>query len=141
MTPTAVVLLGVIAAAVFVMAALQVGAAIYAARMARRLEAMLGRVEREVQPAIEKLTALSGDAAKAAALAAAQVERVDRLLDEVTARTETALTSLQRAIDAPQREAAAMVAGVRAIVRSLRDARRARRRSGAFEEDDALFIG
>jgi hypothetical protein len=51
------------------------------------------------------------------------------------------MTSVQRAIDAPQREATALVAGVRAAVTALRNARRSRRRPGAFDEDDALFIG
>ena len=141
MNSTAVVFLGVIAVAVLVMALLQVGAVVYAARLARRVEGVVGRLEKDVQPALERLTSMSGDAARATSLAAAQVERVDRLLDEVTVRADRALTSVQRAIDAPQREATALVAGVRAAVGALRGARRARSRQGAFDEDDALFIG
>ncbi len=141
MSSTAVVFLGVIAVAVLVMAVLQVGAVVYAARLARRVEGVVTRLERDVQPAVERLTSLSGDAARATALAAAQVERVDRLLDEVSVRADRALTSVQRAIDVPQREATALVAGVRAAVGALRGARRARSRSGTLEEDDALFIG
>ncbi len=141
MNSTAVVFLGVIAVAVLVMAMLQVGAVVYAARLARRVEAVVARLERDVQPSVERLNALSGDAARATALAAAQVERVDRLLDQFSGRADRAMTSVQRAIDAPQREATALVAGVRAAVTALRNARRSRRRPGAFDEDDALFIG
>lgn len=141
MSSTAVVFLGVIAVAVFVMAALQVGAVVYAARLARRVEGVVSRLERDVQPAIERLTALSGDAARATSLAAAQVERVDKLLGEFSARADHAMTSVQRALDTPQREATALVAGVRAALDALRESRRSRRRSGPFDEDDALFIG
>jgi len=137
----AVVFLGVIAVAVFVMALLQVGAVVYAARLARRAEGLLTRLEHDIQPAIARVTALTGDAARAAALAASQVERADRLLDEITVRADRAFTSVQRAIGTPQREATALVAGVRAAVGALRGARQARRRRSGFDEDDALFIG
>lgn len=140
-SPAAVVFLGVIAAAVLVMALVQVGAIVYAARMARRLDAVVTRLERDVQPAIERLTAMTGEAARAASVAAAQVDRVDRLVDDLSRRAERTVTKLQRAVDAPQREATALVAAVRAAVGALRAGRRARRRGSQFDEDDALFIG
>ena len=56
-------------------------------------------------------------------------------------RADRAFTSVQRAIGTPQREATALVAGVRAAVGALRGARQARRRRSGFDEDDALFIG
>ena len=141
MSPTAVAFLGVIAVSVLVMALIQVGAIVFAARLARRVEALLGRVERDLQPAMERLTSMSGDASRAATLAAAQVERVDRALDDLTRRADRTVAHVQRALSRPQREGAAVVAGVRGFVSSLRDQRRARRATSALDDDDALFIG
>jgi hypothetical protein len=139
---TAVAFLGVIAGSVLLMALIQVGAIIFAARLAKRLEAIVSRIERDVQPAIERLTAMSGEASRAATLAASQVERVDRVLDDLTRRAEHTAVQVQRALSRPQREGAAVVAGVRSFVSSLRDQQRTRRaRTSGLEEDDALFIG
>jgi hypothetical protein len=139
---TAVAFLGVIAVSVLVMATIQVGVAIYAARLARRVEALVGRLERDIQPAIERLTAMSGEASRAATLAASQVERVDRMLDDLTRRAEHTATQVQRVFTRPQRESAALVAGVRGFVASLREQQQARRaRTAGLDDDDALFIG
>jgi hypothetical protein len=142
---TAVTFLGVIAAAIAVMALIQVGVIVFAVRFARRFEVLVARVERDVQPAIERLTTMSGEAARAASIAAAQVERVDRTMDVLSRRAEETALRVQRLVGVPEREAAALVSGVRAAIGSLRDHRRearAARRAGAIADDeDALFIG
>jgi len=143
---TAVALLGTIAVAVAVMALIQVGAVVFAVRAARRVDALLGRLERDLEPALERVTALTGEAARAAGLAAAQVERVDRVAAELSARVEASATAVQRAIGRPAREGAALVAGVRAGLVTLRDLRRRRRAGGegadvAAGEEDPWFIG
>lgn len=145
MTMTAeAVLLGVIAAGVTTMAVLQAAAAVVALRLARRTEALVGRLERDLQPAMERLSFMSGEAARAASIAAAQVARVDQVLDRLAVRADEAMASVHRAVEVPQREVAALAAGLRATVAALREARRhARRRrdgTGAGEEDP-LFIG
>ena len=142
MTSTAVALLGAIALATLVMAAVQVGAIIYGARLTRRANALVTKLERDVAPIIERLTAMSGDASRAATLAALQVEKVDRLVTDLSDRVDRTMAAAQRALVAPAREGAALAAGVRATVgsfRALRAQRRAARVGG--EEDDALFIG
>ena len=141
MSSTAIAFLGVIAASVLIMALIQVGAILYAARLAKRVEALAGRLEHDVQPAIQRLTAMSGEASRAATLAASQVERVDRMFDDQTRRAEHTAAQMQRAVTRPQREGAAVVAGVRGFVSSLRDQQRARRARAGLDEDDALFIG
>jgi hypothetical protein len=139
---TAIAFLGVIAGSVLLMAVLQVVAIVFAARLARRLDAVVGRIERDIQPALQRLTAMSGEASRAATLAAAQVERVDRVLDELARRAEHTAASVQRALLRPQREGVAVVAGVRGFVSSLRDQRRTKRtRAAGLDEDHALFIG
>jgi hypothetical protein len=133
------VFLGVIALSVLVMAAIQVGAVIAGARLARRVDALTSRVEREFDPVVTNLKRVGEDAARAAALTAAQVERADRLFADVSARLEHAAASVQAAVSAPAREGLALLAAVRAAVLGLR-AGAARPRPRA-EDDDALFIG
>jgi hypothetical protein len=142
-TPTAVAFLGAIAVATVVMALIQLGAIIYAARTARRLEQLLSRIERDIQPMIEHLTTMSGEAARTAALAAEQVQRADRLLTDLGRRLDHSVNAVQRALTRPAREGAALIAGVRAAALTLRDLRRRRPGSAGqpFDEDDALFIG
>jgi hypothetical protein len=141
-TETAAAFLGAIALATVVMAAIQVGAIVYGARLARRAEALVARVERDVAPIVERLTAMSTDASRAAALAALQVEKVDRLVTDVTLRVDRTMAAAQRVLVAPAREGVALAAAVRATVATLRELRRQRRAARlAGEDDDALFIG
>jgi hypothetical protein len=134
------VFLGVIALSVLVMAAIQVGAVIYGARLARRVDALASRVEREFDPVVASLKSIGADAARASALAAAQVERADRLFADVSARVEHAAASVQAAVSAPAREGLALLSAVRAMLLALRSgaARQSRPRA---EDDVALFIG
>ena len=135
--------LGIIAAAVLVMAVIQVGAIIAAARLAQRVSRLAAQVERDMAPLVANLQTIGAEAARASALATAQVERADRLFAEVSARVEETTAVVQQAIMAPAREGLAVMAGLRAALTSLRDARQAAtgRRAARGEEDDPLFIG
>jgi hypothetical protein len=136
--------LGVIALATLVMALIQVGAIVYLARMARRIEGVLGRVERDLQPTVDRINVVSHEAAKAATLATMQLERIDKTLTNVAGRVDDTVLSLQRSLSAPAKEGAALMAAVRATVGALRDARDARRKragDGPYsDDDDYLFI-
>lgn len=57
--------LGVIAAGVLVMAAIQVAAVVVAARLARRVDRFAGRLEEDLRPIVTGLQALTEDAARA----------------------------------------------------------------------------
>lgn len=133
--------LGVIALATLVMAGIQVGAIVYGARLARRVERLVARVEGDIAPLVDRLTAMSGDAQRAAALAAAQVEKIDRITTEFSARLDRTMTLAQRALVAPAREAAALAAAARAVLATLREARRRQTARGLDGDDTALFIG
>jgi fibrillarin-like rRNA methylase len=137
------VFLGVIAFATLVMAAIQVGAIIYGARAAQRLEQTLGRFEADLKPVIERARQVSVDAAKMSAMATAQVERVDHLFQDLSQRIDETAVMIQRAVVTPAREGAALFAAVRATVAALRGVAGATRRTPptGVEEDDALFIG
>lgn len=142
MTFWAEVFLGVIALATFTMAAIQVGLIVYGWALARRVNRVLEQVEEQMQPLAESLNAIARDASRISALAAGQVERVDRLVTELTARLEQTATTVQDAVLKPLRDGAAMMAGVRAAVELFRElARRPGSSRGRSDDEDTLFIG
>ena len=135
------VFLGIIAVAMLASAIVQVSVLIAAGRITRRLDRIASQVEGEISPLIASLNAIGQDAARAASLATAQVERVDRLFGEAAQRLEATLSIIQTAISAPAREGAALMVGFRAAVEALRrsiTSRSSRSRSG--DDEDALFI-
>jgi hypothetical protein len=142
-TDWSAVFLGIIALAVSVMAAIQVGIVVYGAKLARRVDALATQVDREIKPLLTHLNAIGEEAARATTLAAAQVERVDRLFADVTLRVEETASALQSAIVAPAREGLALLSGVRAAVETLKGMRRADAPAHAAtpDDDDPLFIG
>lgn len=147
MSPTAELLLGVIAVAVAVMAIVQVSAIVVALRVARRVDKLAGDLETSITPLIGNLTSLSQEATRAANLATAQVERFDRIVSDLSAKVDQTLTFAQQFVRGPAREGWALVSGVRAAVSALQGLRESSRRRTAskprpFEEDEeSLFIG
>ena len=95
MTDWSAIFLGIIALSVSVMAAIQVGIVVYGARLARRVDALADQVDREIKPLLTHLNAIGEEAARATTLAAAQVERVDRLFADVSLRVEETATAVQ----------------------------------------------
>ena len=136
------IFLGVIAVATLTMALLQLGIVMYGWMLGRKIARLVTDVERDMGSIMESLNAVARDAARATALAAVQVERVDRLFADLTVRVEQTAATVQKAIIAPLREGAAVMAGLRAAVAALKELSG---RSGASgtrsEEEDALFIG
>ena len=105
----------------------------------RRINRLANQVEQELKPLFAHLNAIGRDASRAASLAVAQVERVDRLLGDVTQKIEQTLNTVQATIVAPAREGLALLSALRAAMDVLRGRRgRARQRGG--DEEDALFI-
>ena len=80
MTTAAELFLGIIALSVLVMAVIQVGAIVAGLRLARRVEQVSRQIDQEIKPLLTNLTEVASEAARAAALASRQVERVDALL-------------------------------------------------------------
>jgi len=134
------VFLGVIAVATLAIAVAQIGVIIAAGLMARRVGRMVEQIERDVKPLFGHLNAIGADASRAVTLAAAQVERADKLFGEFAVRIEQTLAVVQETIDRPAREGRAMMGALRAAMQAIRELRNARARQGRGEDDDALFI-
>ena len=133
------VFLGVIAIATLVMAIAQVGVIVAAGRLARRVDRLANRVEQELKPLFTNVNAIGRDASRAVSLAAVQVDRADKLCADLSARIEQAVNTLQANLIAPAREGRALLAALRAMIATLREARD-RIRPGRGEDEDALFI-
>jgi hypothetical protein len=139
---TAEVLLGVIAAATVVMAVIQVGLIMVVGRLGRRVQEVGEAIEKDVRPLLASASVVAENAARASALAVAQVQRADRLFTELSQRVDDTMTIVQGAMLAPVREGRALLAAVTAAVGAFRELRLASRsRSQAVDEEESLFIG
>ena len=111
MTETGELFLGIIAFAVLVMALIQLGAIYAGIRLARRVDQIATQLDTEIKPLIANLTALSSEAARAAALAAKQAERLDRVFGEMVQRVDETLAAAQEFVTGPARQSMAIMAG------------------------------
>ena len=134
--------LAAIAAATGVMALIQVGVLIYGVRLARRMNRLADRVEREIDPFIVKVQDMSNDATRATKLAVAQIERADQLMSRLARRAEETIDVAQQALVTPVRQGLALIEGFRAMFSSLRSPAESESDDAkSAEEDEALFIG
>jgi hypothetical protein len=135
------VFLGVIAVATLAIAVAQIAVIVVAGRAARRVAQIAEQFERDVKPLFGHLNAIGHDAARAASLATAQVERVDRLFTDVALRVEQTMSVVQDTVIGPVREGRALISAFRAAMQAVRELRQnGRPRQGRGEDEDALFI-
>jgi hypothetical protein len=135
------VFLGTIAVATLLMALVQVGAIFVAARFARQAQQTLVSVHEEIRPLLAKASAVADEAARTAALTSMQMQKVDRLVTDLSQRVDETATVVQRAIVTPARQGVALLAAVKAGLAALRGIGDMRRSSTRSEEEDPLFIG
>jgi hypothetical protein len=136
------VFLGVIAASTLTIAIILIAILVASFRLVRRLEQVVERAERELSPALGHLNRIAADAARAASLASAQVERVDALFGEVAATVGETVGTVRSLLGGPLRKGGPVSAGLSAfwaVWSAIRDARAGGRR-GKSEDEDALFI-
>jgi uncharacterized protein YoxC len=147
--------LGVIAVATLLMALIQVGAIVVAAKVARQAQDAVGKarttmataeqtltsVREEIRPLILKATAIADEAAKSAKLATLQVEKIDRVITDLSKRVEDTAAIVQEAIVTPAREGLAIVAALKAALAVMRAGGDPHRHASRSEEEDPLFIG
>jgi hypothetical protein len=144
-TDTGELFLGIIAFAVVVMAAIQVAAIVAGIRLARRVDQLATQLDQEIKPLIANLSALSSEAARAAALAARQAERLDKVFGEMVDRVDKTLAVAQEFVTGPALQGMAIMSGIKALIDSFRGIREASRRRNAsrpaIDEEESLFIG
>jgi hypothetical protein len=146
MSTTGEVFLGVIAVAVALMALVQVGAIVAGLRLARRVNRITTQLEQDVKPLLNQLTAITTEAAKATAVASAQVERIDKTIDQLLTRVDQTVATAHHIVTGPARNGLAVVAGVKAAMGAFHSLREASRRRSAVrhpvpEDEESLFIG
>ena len=145
MSDWAVIWLGVIAVSIALMAIIQIGLIVVSLRVARQLSAAADDIRKEITPLVEKVHRIADDAARATSLASIQIERIDQILSNTTARVDEGLSILRNAVGGPLRQGYAVALAVRAAVSafSRRSNRDTHRPSSAAtrEEEDALFVG
>jgi hypothetical protein len=135
------VFLAIIAVAMVAVAVTQIVVIATAASAARRVGQLADSFERDVRPLLGHLNAIGRDAARAAQLATAQVERADRLFADAAQRFEQTLAGIEASIAKPAREGRALLSAFRAAFQAIRELRRdGRVRQGRGDDEDALFI-
>jgi hypothetical protein len=133
--------LGIIALATLLMALIQVGAIIAAARFGRRMQQMVVSIQEEVRPLIARANSVAEEASKTAIISSAQAQKIDTLVTDLTRRVDETSLVVQQAVVTPARETLALVAGLKAGLAALRGLRDFRGRPGRVEDEDPLFIG
>jgi hypothetical protein len=133
--------LGIIALATLVMALVQIGAIVFAARIGAQVQQLASTVQRDIQPLIARANAIAEEASKTASMATAQAQKIDRLVTDLTRRVDETSLIIQQAVVTPAREGLAIVAALKAGLAALRSVREMRGRPGRVEDEDALFIG
>jgi hypothetical protein len=127
--------------ATLAIAVAQIAVIVVAGRAAKRVADVAEQFQRDVKPLFGHLNAIGHDAARAAALAAVQVERVDQLFTDVVQRFEHTVSTVQATVIGPVREGRALVSAFKAAMQAVRELRQSgRARQGRAEEEDALFI-
>ena len=139
--------LAVIAVAVAMMAAIQVGAIVLGLRLARRVDQLTTQVERDIKPLLQNLTAMTAEAHRAVQMATAQVERADRLFGDLAVSAERTMALAAQFVGGPAQKGMALFAAARAAMSALRDLREASRRRSRDhrmvtpDDEESLFIG
>ena len=133
--------LGIIAVAVLVMAVIQVAAIVFAMSAARRIGQVADRLERNLNPVVSNLQTITSEAARMTTLAAAQVERADRMFADLSRRAEQVMAAVPTLLG-PAGKGLAFLNGIKAAIAAIHELRRSSRRGAAHPDDeDALFIG
>lgn len=108
--------LGVIALATLTTAIAQVGVLIAGVRLARRVHTAVERIEGATGPIVARLDQLSTEALESMAAARSQMDRLERMTEDVVSRIDQTVQTLQTYVLAPARQGAALLAGARAAV-------------------------
>jgi hypothetical protein len=101
-SPGLQILLGAIALSSLVQAVVLVAVAIGGMQLMRRVQDLQGQVEREIQPVLESLNAISRNVAEVSDVAVLQVRRVEAVVEETIDRIDEARAQVRRVIRRPR---------------------------------------
>jgi hypothetical protein len=138
--------LGVIALASLVQAGFLIGLVVYGRRVARRVDALQTRLDREVSPALENFNRVSRAAAEIADLVTLQARRIDLLLADTIEKIEETTTAVQQLVVRPLKPIGGIVAFLKGLQRGMEvylqlgRGQPHHRRRGHGEDDEHLFI-
>ncbi len=134
--------LGIIAAATLMTAIVQVGVLVAMGLLVRRVFQLVDHIDKELKPIFESVQSIARDASRAASLATAQVERIDRALGDLMQRLDKTLSAVQNFVSGSGTSSGGAIAWVTAfksVFNLIRDLR-ASRSGHSAEDEDALFI-
>lgn len=142
-----VVFLGVIALGSLAQGAFLVALMVFGRRLARRIDSLQNRIDRDITPALDNFSRVSRAAAEIADLAALQARRIDLVLADTAEKIEETTTLVQRLVVRPLQPLGGILAFLRGLQRGLDVYRsldrpgppRGRRRQHV-EDDEHLFI-
>lgn len=149
MEPWGVFFLGLIALASLVQAGFLIGLVVFGRRLARRVDELSTRLDRDVTPALENFTRVSRAAAEIADLATLQARRVDLLLADTIEKIEETTGVIQRLVVRPLKPVGGILAFLRGLQRGMEvyaqlghkgPAHPAPSRRRSHEDDEHLFI-
>lgn len=145
----AVVFLGVIAVASLTQTVFLVALAVAGRRLARRVDEIHERFEREVRPSLESISRATRNLAEVTDLVTLQARRIDGVLADTLDKVEDATSHLRRFLLrplGPLADVAAVIKGLRRgldvyhRLRGLDSPKRVPTRRMAAGEDEHLFI-
>ena len=143
-----VTFLGIIALASLVQGAFLVGLAVSGRRLARRLDEIQDRLDRQIKPSLEQFARMSRNLAEISDIAVLEARRVDDLVADTIDKVEEATDVLRKLVLRPLGPLADIVA----FLRGLRKGLEVYRSLGGFEthrrrppreydaDDEHLFI-
>jgi len=140
-----VVFLGIIALASVVQAGFLIALAVYGRRLARRVDALQVKLDREIAPVLANFDRVGRAAAEIADLVTLQARRLDLLLADTIEKVEEATTAVQQLVVRPLKPIGAIVAFLKGLQRGmdvyfqLGRGGTPRRRAHS-EDDEHLFI-
>jgi hypothetical protein len=145
----AVVFMGVVAVGSLVQTLFVVALALAVQRLARRVDDIHDRFERELRPSLEGISRISRNLAEMSDLATLQARRIDGVLADTIDKIEDATGHLRRFLLRPLGPLAEVAAVIKSVrrgldvyhrLRGLDSPKRVPRRRMAAGEDEHLFI-
>jgi hypothetical protein len=142
-----VIFLGVIALASLVQAVFVIGLTLEGRRLARRLDELQTRLDREIRPGLEQVARIARNFAEVSDLAVLQVRRLDDLVEDTVEKIEEATGVVRRLVLRPLGPVADVLAFLKGLRRGIAVYRQLsgfepERRAAArrYAEDEHLFI-